>query len=55
MTYTDWSLTVIQPFLQQFIAFIANLLLAINCFYNWLFNFHWNWKNNRRNIKVNKI
>ena len=32
MTYTDWSLTVIQPFLQQFIAFIANLLLAIIVF-----------------------
>ena len=32
MTYTDWSLTVIQPFLQQLIAFIANLLLAVVVF-----------------------
>jgi len=32
MTYTDWSLTVIQPFLQQLIYFIANLLLAIVVF-----------------------
>jgi len=32
MTYTDWSLTVIQPFLQQLIAFIANLLLAVIVF-----------------------
>ena len=32
MTYSDWSLTVIQPFLQQFIAFIANLVLAIVVF-----------------------
>lgn len=32
MTYTDWSLTVIQPFLQQFVAFIANLILAIVIF-----------------------
>ncbi len=32
MTYTDWSLTVIQPFLQQLIAFIANLLLALVVF-----------------------
>jgi hypothetical protein len=32
MTYTDWSLTVIQPFLQQTIYFVANLLLAIVVF-----------------------
>jgi hypothetical protein len=32
MTYTDWSLTVIQPFLQQLISFIANLVLAIIVF-----------------------
>ena len=32
MTYTDWSLTVIQPFLQQFIVFIANLILALIVF-----------------------
>jgi len=32
MTYTDWFLTVIQPFLQQLIYFIANLLLAVVVF-----------------------
>jgi len=32
MTYTDWSLTVIQPFLQQLITFVANLVLAIIVF-----------------------
>ena len=32
MTYTDWSLGVIQPFLQQFIAFLANLLIAVIVF-----------------------
>lgn len=32
MTYTDWSLSIIQPFLQQLIAFIANLVLAIIVF-----------------------
>jgi len=32
MTYTDWSLTLIQPFLQQFVTFIANLVLAIVVF-----------------------
>ena len=32
MTYTDWSLTVMQPFLQQLVYFIANLLLAIVVF-----------------------
>ena len=29
---TDWSLTVIQPFLQQLISFIANLLIAVVVF-----------------------
>ena len=32
MAYSDWSLTVIQPFLQQLISFVANLLLAIIVF-----------------------
>jgi hypothetical protein len=32
MTYNEWSLTVIQPFLQQLISFIANLILAIIVF-----------------------
>ncbi|MCX6717995.1 MAG: hypothetical protein NTY81_00095 [Candidatus Staskawiczbacteria bacterium] len=32
MTYTDWSLTFIQPFLQQLIYFVANVLLAIVVF-----------------------
>ena len=32
MTYTEWSLSIIQPFLQQMIAFIANLILAIVVF-----------------------
>lgn len=32
MTYTDWSLTVIQPFMQQFVNFIGELLLAIIVF-----------------------
>ncbi|OGZ79389.1 MAG: hypothetical protein A2528_00425 [Candidatus Staskawiczbacteria bacterium RIFOXYD2_FULL_37_9] len=32
MTFTDWSLTVIQPLLQSFVAFIANLVLAIIVF-----------------------
>jgi len=32
MTYTDWSLTVVQPFLQQLVYFIANLLLAVVVF-----------------------
>lgn len=32
MTYSDWSLTVIQPLLQNFVVFIANLLLAIVVF-----------------------
>ncbi|OGZ64439.1 MAG: hypothetical protein A3A98_02980 [Candidatus Staskawiczbacteria bacterium RIFCSPLOWO2_01_FULL_40_39] len=32
MTYSEWVLSVIQPFLQQFISFVANLLLAIIVF-----------------------
>lgn len=32
MTYTDWSLSIIQPFLQQFIGFLANLILAVVVF-----------------------
>jgi hypothetical protein len=32
MTYTEWSLAVVQPFLQQLIVFIANLLLAMVVF-----------------------
>ena len=32
MTYGEWSLSIIQPFLQQLISFIANLLLAIVVF-----------------------
>lgn len=32
MASIDWSLTVIQPFLQQFVAFIGNLILAIIVF-----------------------
>lgn len=32
MVYSDWSLAVIQPFLQQLIGFIANLLLAVIVF-----------------------
>src|SRR3989344_4921266 len=32
MTYTDWSLSIIQPFLQQFVSFLANLVLAIIVF-----------------------
>ena len=32
MTYTDWSLTVVQPFLQQLIVFVANLVLALVVF-----------------------
>jgi len=32
MTYNDWSLSVIQPFLQQFVSFLANLILAIVVF-----------------------
>ena len=32
MNYTEWSLSIIQPFLQQFVAFLANLILAIVVF-----------------------
>ena len=32
MTFSDWSLLIIQPFLQQLISFIANLVLAIVVF-----------------------
>jgi len=32
MTYADWSLSVIQPFFQQFVSFLANLLLALIVF-----------------------
>jgi hypothetical protein len=32
MEYTDWSLSIVQPFLQQFISFIANVLLAVVVF-----------------------
>jgi hypothetical protein len=32
MTYTEWSLSIIQPFLQQFVVFIANLILAVVVF-----------------------
>jgi len=32
MTYSDWSLSIMQPFMQQLVAFIGNLLLAIVVF-----------------------
>src|SRR3990167_993562 len=32
MTYVDWSVAIIQPFLQGLVAFIVNLLLAIIIF-----------------------
>lgn len=32
MAYTDWFLAIIQPFLQQLILFVANLILAIVVF-----------------------
>src|SRR3989344_3845285 len=32
MTYVDWSVAIIQPFLQGLVAFIVNLLLAIIVF-----------------------
>lgn len=32
MTYSDWSLSIIQPFLQDMVSFIAKLLLAIIVF-----------------------
>src|SRR3989338_11250119 len=32
MVYSDWFLTIIQPFLQNLVTFVANLLLAIVVF-----------------------
>jgi len=32
MAYVDWSVAIIQPFLQGLVAFIANLLLAVIVF-----------------------
>lgn len=32
MSYADWSLPLIQPFLQELIAFIANVVLAVVVF-----------------------
>ncbi|MDO8618423.1 MAG: hypothetical protein Q7R49_00600, partial [Candidatus Daviesbacteria bacterium] len=32
MTYVDWSVAIIQPFLQGLVSFIANLLLAVIVF-----------------------
>jgi hypothetical protein len=32
MIYSDWSLTVVQPFFQELILFIANIILAILVF-----------------------
>jgi len=32
MVYTEWSVGVVQPFLQQLVYFIANLLLALVVF-----------------------
>ncbi len=32
MLYNDWSLTIIQPFLQGLVSFVANLVLAIVVF-----------------------
>lgn len=32
MTYAEWSSTIIQPFLQQFVTFVGSLLLAIIVF-----------------------
>ena len=32
MTYSDWSLSIIQPFLQGLVSFIAQLVLAIVVF-----------------------
>ena len=32
MTYSDWSLSLIQPFLQQLVIFVANVILAIIVF-----------------------
>ncbi len=32
MTYSDWSLSIFQPFLQTMVSFIANVVLAIVVF-----------------------
>ncbi len=32
MVYSDWSLTIVQPFLQDLVSFIARLVLAIIVF-----------------------
>jgi len=32
MIYSDWSLLIIQPFLQNMVSFVANLILAIIVF-----------------------
>src|SRR6185436_9578154 len=32
MVYSDWSLMVVQPFLQSMLMFLANLLLAVVVF-----------------------
>src|SRR5579863_5996808 len=32
MTYSDWVLSIVQPFLQNLVGFIANLVLAIVVF-----------------------
>lgn len=32
MIYNDWSLAIIQPFLQSLVSFVANLILAIIVF-----------------------
>jgi hypothetical protein len=32
MSYSDWALSIIQPFLQTMVGFVANLLLAIVVF-----------------------
>jgi len=32
MTYGEWSLSIVQPFLQNFVSFLGNLLLAIIVF-----------------------
>src|SRR3989344_5132523 len=32
MTYSDWSLSIVQPFLQTLVTFVGNLILAIIIF-----------------------
>src|SRR3989344_7507522 len=32
MSYSDWSLSIIQPFLQTMVSFVANVVLAIVVF-----------------------